>query len=79
MQQTILASFVLFSIFSIYDFLPNQQDTANLSILNREKQPVTQITDGDTVQIQVTLPNPLTEQQKIDFNLKFLYSWLMCD
>lgn len=69
MQRTILASFVLFSIFSIYGFLPNQQDTANLSILNREKQPVTQITDGDTVQIEVTLPHPVTEQQKVNFNL----------
>lgn len=69
MQRTILASFVLFSIFSIYGFLPNQQDTANLSILNREKQTVTQITDGDTVQIEVTLPHPVTEQQKVNFNL----------
>lgn len=65
MQRTILASFVLFSIFSIYGFLPNQQDTANLSILNREKQPVTQITDAIRSRSRSRSLTPLQNNKKL--------------
>ena len=69
MRRMILNAFMVLSIFFISGFIPNQQNTASLSVLNLEDQPVTQLTDGDTIHIRVTLPNPVTEQQKINFQL----------
>jgi pimeloyl-ACP methyl ester carboxylesterase len=69
MQRAFRSSFILLSALFLSGFVPHQQNAANVSILNRENQPVTQITDGDTIQIKVTLPSPVTEQQKINFNL----------
>ncbi|MBI3152073.1 MAG: hypothetical protein HYZ21_08075 [Chloroflexi bacterium] len=61
---------VLLSVLSVYGFAPIQQTSGGIvTLLNRENQPASQITDGDSIQIQVTLPQPVTQTEKINFSL----------
>ena len=69
MQRTFLSSFILLSTLFLSSFIRSQQSAANVFILNRENQSVSQITDGDAIQIQLTLPDSIAEQQEIDFKL----------
>ena len=69
MQRILLASLILLSLFPVYGFLPNQQTTTTITILDRDQQAVTRIRDGDTIRIQITFPTPATEQQKVNFKL----------
>ena len=36
-------------------------------MLDRNNQPTTQITDGDMIQLQITFPQPVTQQENINF------------
>jgi hypothetical protein len=70
MHRLSLALLALVSIISSYGFTPIKQDTnPTISILDRNGNPTTQITDGDSIQVQVTLPQSVTQQEKIIFSL----------
>ena len=60
---TIFLVFVVSSGFSPAIQIPN----ASIIILDRSGQPTTQITDGDTVQLQITFQQPVKQQADIDF------------
>jgi len=68
MRRDFLALTVLFSLLFVSGFAPLQQSNT-ISILNRSGQPASQITDGDTIQIKVTLSQPVTQQETITFLL----------
>jgi pimeloyl-ACP methyl ester carboxylesterase len=60
--------FVLLTIVSTQAFIPAQQPGGTtLTILNRKNQATTQITDGDTIQIQVVLGQPAARQESLSF------------
>ena len=44
-----------------------QTSNPTITILDRNGQSTTQITDGDSIQLQITFPEPLTQQEDIDF------------
>ena len=44
-----------------------QTTNGSIAILDRNGQPTTQITDGDTIQLQVTFPQALSQQNEIHF------------
>ena len=67
MRRFISVLFILLRTLSIYGFLPIQQTQANITITNRNHQTVTQMTDGDTIQIQIKLPQPVTQRETIHF------------
>lgn len=69
MWRTISTLSILLSTLAINGFVPSQQTQAKISILNRNKQTVTQITDGDTIEIQIALSQPVPQQEKINFQL----------
>ena len=63
--------FRLFSVFlSLVFFMPVLQTGATtITILNRAGKPVSQITDGDNIQVQITLPQAATQPEDISFLL----------
>ena len=70
MHRLSLVLLVLGSITSSYGFSPIKQDTnLSISILDRNEKITTQITDGDSIQIQITIPQSVTKQEKIEFSL----------
>ena len=68
MRRTLLTLTVLLSLLSVSGFIPFQQSNT-LSILNRAGQPTAQITDGDTLKLQITLSQSVTQQENITFTL----------
>ena len=68
MRRTLLTLTVLLSLLSVSGFIPFQQSNT-LAILNRVGQPTTQITDGDTLKLQITLSQSVTQQENITFTL----------
>ena len=68
MRRTLLTLTVLLSLLSVSGFIPFQQSNT-LAILNRAGQPTAQITDGDTLKLQVTLSQSVTQQENITFTL----------
>ena len=68
MRRTLLTLTVLLSLLSVSGFNPFQQSNT-LSILNRAGQPTAQITDGDTLKLQITLSQSVTQQENITFTL----------
>lgn len=68
MRRTLLTLTVLLSLLSVSGFNPFQQSNT-LAILNRAGQPTAQITDGDTLKLQITLSQSVTQQENITFTL----------
>jgi pimeloyl-ACP methyl ester carboxylesterase len=59
---------VLLVFLSTQAFVMVQQvGDATITVLNRANQATTQITDGDSLQLQITLSQPATQQQDIHF------------
>lgn len=46
-----------------------QAASPTVTVLNRENQPTSQITDGDDLRVQITLSIPATQTEKINFTL----------
>jgi len=70
MRRMSLTLIVLFSLFSVYGFIPlPQAGETNISIINRANQPTSRITDGDTIKIQIALTQPVTQPENITFKL----------
>ena len=70
MRTLYLSLIVLSTIFSGVGFTtPQQAPGAVITLLDRENQPATRITDGDTVHLQVTLQQATPQTLKINFNL----------
>lgn len=68
MRKKILIFIVLLSILPVPQVVAAQQaGETNVVLLNRGGQPTTQITDGDSIQIQLTLSQSAGAQQKIAF------------
>lgn len=68
MRRALLTLTVLLSLLSVSGFIPFQQSNT-LVILNRNGQPTAQITDGDTLKLQITLSQSVTQQENITFTL----------
>jgi len=66
MRRAFVVLTVLVSLLSLSGFTPLQQ-SSEISILNRAGQPTSQITDGDGIQLQITLSQPVTQQENISF------------
>jgi len=63
-----LTVIVLLNIIFTSAFSPTIQTSNGLiTILDHNGQPTTQITDGDTIQLQVTFPQALSQQNEIHF------------
>lgn len=65
--KSILAFLVLVSATGFA--LEAQAGEAAITILSRNSQPAARITDGDSIRIQVTLPQPAAAQQAVTFTL----------
>ena len=69
-MRRFLTMVLLFSILLVSGFTPSVQVTsATILLLDSTGRTSTQITDGDTMQIQITLPQTVTQTTKIDFSL----------
>jgi pimeloyl-ACP methyl ester carboxylesterase len=71
MRRTFPVWLILFHIFLLVPgFSPLAQAAPpTILVLDRENQPVSQLTDGDTVRIQATLSGPAAQTEKINFRL----------
>ncbi|MGE5463708.1 MAG: esterase/lipase family protein [Syntrophothermus sp.] len=70
MRKLFFIFLILLSIFYVHgNSRAAQSSTANVILLNRQNRVTTQITDGDMVQIQVTLSQPVQATQNIFFTL----------
>ena len=63
-----LSLIVLLSVFFLSGFSPAiQSSTTTIILLDRNGQPTTQITDGDSIQIQIELSQPTSQEEDMDF------------
>jgi pimeloyl-ACP methyl ester carboxylesterase len=70
MRRIFLTLTVFLSLLSVSGFTSVQQNSeSNIVILNRNNQPTSKITDGDTLKFQITLSQPATQQENITFKL----------
>jgi pimeloyl-ACP methyl ester carboxylesterase len=70
MRKSFLNLLFLLSLFSVQaSFHPIQSSEADIILLNRQDQATTQITDGDTVRIQINLSQPAQGTENIIFTL----------
>lgn len=68
MHRTVLISIVLLVFLSTQAFTPaSQYEGTTLTILDRDGKPVTQITDGNSIQIRVTLARSAARTETIRF------------
>lgn len=68
MRKKALIAFVLLSILCAQHVVAAQQDVVTtVAILDRDGQPTTQITDGDSIRIQAAVSQSANAQQVIDF------------
>ncbi|MEP7134781.1 MAG: hypothetical protein ABI904_07585 [Chloroflexota bacterium] len=68
MRRTFLTFIVLLSLFPIYGFAPLQQSAeTNISVMDRAGKATAQITDGNTLTLQITLSQPASQQENITF------------
>jgi len=67
MRHLSLTLIVLLSVLFLQGFTSATQNAnPTVIILDHNGQPTTQITDGDTIQLQVTLPQPVKQQENIN-------------
>ena len=68
MRRTLLILISLLSIVLVSGFtsLP-QSNSTQITILDRAGQPTSQITDGDSIQIQITMSQPVAGGENIKF------------
>jgi len=70
MRNLLLVVIVFLNTFFIQGFSSTAQSSeATIIILNRANQATTQIMDGDTIRIQITLPQAVSAQETITFTL----------
>jgi pimeloyl-ACP methyl ester carboxylesterase len=70
MRNLLLTVIIFLNVFFVHGFSsPAQGNETNITILNRQNRPITQITDGDTIQIQIKLSRSVQEQQTVSFTL----------
>ena len=70
MSKKILILLVVMNIFVVSGFsLREQPPGPKLTVINRHNQATIQIMDGDTIQLQLATPQPVTEQETINFFL----------
>ena len=69
MRRISLAFIIILSLFSVYGFAPLQQLNATITVLNRSDKTTSQITDGDTLKLQITLSQSVAQQENITFTL----------
>lgn len=70
MSTKILTLFVVMNLFLASGFtLREQTSLPTLTIINRNQNPTTQITDGDTIQLKAVYPQPVQGQETINFFL----------
>jgi len=67
MRRILPALIVILSLVAVYGFAPLQQSNPILTILNRAGQPTSHITDGDGIQIQITMSQPPAQGEEIKF------------
>lgn len=71
MRRIFPALIILLSVLLSTGFAPAKQDaTPTVTLLDRTGQTATQITDGDTVQIQISLPQEVAEDTMVNFSLE---------
>jgi len=61
---------IILNLFWVSGFSPLIQDSPNVIILNRKNQSAAQITDGDSIQIQITIPQLASQA----INIKFMFA-----
>lgn len=70
MRRLALTLIFVLSFLSSTGFAPAKQDAASIvTLLDRNGQPTTQITDGDSIRLQIVFPQVVTKQQEIHFLL----------
>jgi pimeloyl-ACP methyl ester carboxylesterase len=73
MRKSLSILLVLLSLISISaNSSAAQSNEVSIVLLNRQGQATTEITDGDTVRIQITIPQPVQGTQNISFTLEDL-------
>src|SRR5215207_3170641 len=69
MRKMLLIAIVLLNILSVEGFTRVKQSAPNITILDRENKATAHITDGDGVRVQITLSQPVSQQENIIFTL----------
>ncbi len=70
MRKLLLVAIIFLNVFFPQGFsVTAQANEASISIFNRENQATTQITDGDTIRIQITLPQTISTAETITFTV----------
>lgn len=70
MRKRVLIFIVFLGVLFTQAFMPAQgTEGATVTILNRENRTTAQITDGDSIRVQVTLPQAVSAQETITFTL----------
>lgn len=68
MHRLSVTRVVLLGVFFLQGFTSKTQNVnPTVIIVDRQGQPTVQITDGDTIQLQITFPLPVTQQENINF------------
>ncbi len=68
MRHLSVTLIVLLNVLFSSGFSAAHQNTSPfISVLNRNGQPTIQITDGDSIQLQITFPQPVIKPEDIDF------------
>ena len=71
MRRIIQTLFVLVSVLMLSGFtIPLRAAQPGIVVLNRNDQPVTALTDGDVIKLQVTLAQAATQESAINFLLE---------
>ncbi len=71
MRKLFLAGLIFLNVFFVQGFsLFAQSNGATVTIFNRKNQATTQLIDGDTIRLQITLSQPVQAQQNITFFFK---------
>jgi pimeloyl-ACP methyl ester carboxylesterase len=71
MRKSLLVPLILLSLLLVQANSPvAQSNEAGIVLLNRKEKATTEITDGDTVRIQIAFPKPVQGAQNISFTLE---------
>jgi pimeloyl-ACP methyl ester carboxylesterase len=67
MRRTLLAIFIVLNVLMDSGFGFPRQSSPGVVVLNRDHQITSQITDGDEIRIQITLPQPAAQEENVKF------------